>query len=62
MTVKDVNRYINSKINKGMTYYKVCLMVYDNEGNLITRTSLNFKNLNQVIAEYFSKCNICLDN
>lgn len=41
MVVKDVNNYINTKISKGKTYYyKVRLMVYDGEGNLIARTSL----------------------
>ena len=30
--------------------------------NKTAKTSLNFKNPNQVVSEYFSKCNICLDN
>lgn len=30
--------------------------------NRTAKTSLNFKSPNQVVAEYFSKCNICLDN
>lgn len=30
--------------------------------NSTAKTSLNFKTPNQVVSEYFSKCNICLDN
>lgn len=30
--------------------------------NKTAKTALNFKNPNQVVSEYFSKCNICLDN
>lgn len=30
--------------------------------NKTAKTSLNFKSPDQVVAEYFSKCNICLDN
>lgn len=30
--------------------------------NKTAKTSLNFKNPNQLVSEYFSKCNICLDN
>ena len=30
--------------------------------NKTAKTTLNFKNPNQVVSEYFSKCNICLDN
>ncbi len=29
--------------------------------NKTAKTSLNFKNPNQLVSEYFSKCNICLD-
>lgn len=30
--------------------------------NKTAKTSLNFKNPNQVVSEYFSTCNICVDN
>lgn len=30
--------------------------------NKTAKTSLNFKNPNQVVSEYFSSCNICVDN
>ena len=30
--------------------------------NKTAKTSLNFKSPNQVVKEYLSKCNICLDN
>lgn len=30
--------------------------------NKTAKTSLNFKNPNQVVSEFFSKCNICLDS
>lgn len=30
--------------------------------NKTAKTSLNFKNPNQVVSEFFSKCNICVDN
>jgi len=30
--------------------------------NRTAKTSLDFKNPDQVVAEYFSKCNICLDS
>lgn len=30
--------------------------------NKTAKTALNFKNPNQVVSEYFSKCNICVDN
>lgn len=30
--------------------------------NSTAKTSLNFKTPNQVVSDYFSKCNICLDN
>ena len=26
------------------------------------KPGLNFKNPNEIVSEYFSKCNICLDN
>ena len=30
--------------------------------NKTAKTSLNFKSPNQVVSEYFSKCNICVDS
>lgn len=30
--------------------------------NSTAKTSLNFKSPNEIVSEYFSKCNICLDN
>ncbi len=30
--------------------------------NRTAKTSLNFKSPNQIVSEYFSKCNICVDN
>ena len=30
--------------------------------NRTAKTVLNFKSPNQIVEEYFSKCNICLDN
>lgn len=35
---------------------------HQNRYNNTAKTSLNFKTPNQVVKEYFSKCNICLDN
>lgn len=35
---------------------------HQNRYNNTAKTSLNFKIPNQVVKEYFSKCNICLDN
>ena len=30
--------------------------------NSTAKTNLNFKSPNEIVFEYFSKCNICLDN
>ena len=35
---------------------------HQNRYNNTAKISLNFKTPNQVVKEYFSKCNICLDN
>ncbi len=35
---------------------------HQNRYNNTAKISLNFKTLNQVVKEYFSKCNIYLDN
>lgn len=35
---------------------------HEDRYNKTAKTCLNFKNPNQVVSEYFSKCNICLDN
>lgn len=35
---------------------------HEDRYNRTAKTSLNFKSPNQVVAEYFSKCNICLDS
>ena len=35
---------------------------YKRRYNKTAKTSLNFKSPNQVVEEYFLKCNICLDN
>ena len=29
--------------------------------NSTAKISLNFKSLNEIVSEYFSKCNICID-
>lgn len=50
VATKDVNKYTNSKITKGKTYYyKARLMVYDGDGNLVIKTS--FKQCNTAKAK-----------
>ncbi len=46
------------QINKHQNRYNNTAKIYNNTAKI----SLNFKTPNQVIKEYFSKCNICLDN
>ena len=35
---------------------------HENRYNNTAKTSLDFKSPNQVVSEYFSKCNICIDS
>lgn len=35
---------------------------HQNRYNKTAKTCLNFKSPNQAVTEYFSKCNLCLDN
>ena len=35
---------------------------HEDRYNRTAKTSLDFKSPNQVVEEYFSKCNICLDS
>ncbi|MFM1602179.1 DDE-type integrase/transposase/recombinase [Helcococcus ovis] len=50
------------KIFRSEKELKVAVKKHMQRYNSTAKTSLNFKSPNEIVSEYFSKCNICLDN
>ena len=50
------------KIFRSEKALKMAVKKHMQRYNSTAKHSLNFKSPNEIVSEYFSKCNICLDN
>ena len=52
----------NRKVFTSEKELKAQVAKHERRYNETAKTSLDFKSPNQIVDEFFSKCNICLDN
>lgn len=60
--IEDGKILYGRKIFRSEKELKTAVKKHMQRYNSTAKTSLNFKSPNEIVSEYFSKCNICLDN
>ena len=59
---EDVKILYGRKIFRSEKELKTAVKNHMQRYNSTAKISLNFKSPNEIVSEYFSKCNICVDN